>query len=180
MSTPRQKTCTECEFKGPREKFAQGKRICLTCHGDRVKRSQGRSAAADAADLDIKIPKRKAAPLDKAFDSRDALGAMLKGNLGRAIDESVYLMDFQRARLEQARKMKDAKLINDAANGLDKALTQYTAITTKLMDKLQALEDLRAQEGKIKPVTFYLQPAPAQPRLGVTHTIPPEYYPDGD
>lgn len=174
------RTCTSCDFQGTAEHFAENKRICLECHKNRVKRSQGRSAARDAAQIDIKLPRRAKSKLDKAFDNRDALGIMLKGNLGRAIDEATYMMDFQKARLGQAIKLKDAKMINDAANGFDKALTQHTAITTKLMEKLQALEDLRAQEGKTKPVTFFLQPFPSKPRINPTHKVPAEYLPGGD
>ena len=177
------RTCTACDFKGPGEKFAEGKRICLQCHKNRVKRSQGRSAARDAARLEIKLPRRtktKKSRLESAFDNRDALSIMLKGNLGRAIDEAEYMMDFQKARLDKAIEIQDAKMINDASNGLDKALTRHTEIATKLMDKLQAFEDLRAQERKTKPVSFYLQPLPAKPRISEPHTVPPEYYPDGD
>ncbi len=134
--------------------------------------------AAVSPTLSIKANKKKSTTgLAAAFDSRDALSDMLKLELQRAINDANDLVSFAKARLEQARKLEDAGMIDKAAKGLETAQSNHISLITRLTEKLQAMEDLRQQGEKSKPVTFYLNTTPATPQIEPIFTVPPELYP---
>ena len=101
----------------------------------------------------------------------------MKINLQRALDDANAMVDFQKARLKVARQEGDSKLIKEASKALSDAQGQHIQLSTKLMEKLQAMEDLRAKEEKAKPVTFFLVEAPDRPNLIPVRVVPPELFP---
>jgi len=175
---PKDKTCTECGFKGHPDQFQVGTKICTPCNRDRVRKS--RAKANEALELDVDTLDFEQIDLSDAFDSRVGLSAMLKQQLQDSINRALKNIHYQQKRLESATAKGNAKLINDASKALHQAETRHDAILIKLMEKLQSLEDLRAQSEKAKPVAFFIIPEPNQPIINATHTIPESYYPEGD
>lgn len=170
-------TCTDCNEKFPKEGMAANKRICLSCHATRVAASRAKQQATDSLDIDISSIKTTHVDLTDAFENRDALSTMLKGNLAQAINDCNEAIAFQKKRLQVATERGNAKQINDASKALEAARKTHVELTTKLMDKLQAMDDLRAKEEKSKPVAFFLITDPAQPLINPMRQIPSEFYP---
>jgi len=147
-------------------------------------RSKGRTANGSSGDasgeLDIQIKKRRKRTNPDTFDNTDALDETLKGNLNRGLEIANAQLDFAEARLEQARKSKNPKLIQDAAKALDSAVANHTAINTRLVDKFQALNEVRAKQEKAKPCTFYFNAYPPSPTIVPTREVPAELLPKDD
>lgn len=182
----RNKTCTECGLVGHPDKFAVGKRLCKECNRLRVAASRARKKDAKKLDIvDLKKIQRGRKPAAakrakavkrlaglEAFSTREGLSDMLKDNLARALEGANDQVEFNKMRLAAATESGDAELIDEANKGLTVAMAQHTQLTTRLMEKLQAMEDLRAQQEKAKPVTFIFVQAPQGPNIMGTREMP--------
>jgi len=167
------KECSDCGFVGDSSQFVLGRKVCKACQRKRMAVSRGKKAPKK---LEIQKPavsksRKKKAGLE-AFSTREGLSDMLKDNLSRALEDANEQVAYNKLRLAAATKLEDSELIDEANKGLAAAMSQHTQLTTRLMEKLQAMEDLRAQQEKAKPVTFYFVTAPGKPNILPTRDLP--------
>lgn len=174
MATGKVKVCNDCGFEGDSSQFVLGRRLCKGCQRGRMAKSRKKKVP------ELEFPKRSAKKQTKkadllgvkAFSTREGLSDMLKDNLARAISDANDQVEFNKVRLALAMEAKDSNLIDDANRGLQTAMSHHHQLMTKLMDKLQAMEDLRAQQEKAKPTTFVFVQAPAGPKILPTRELP--------
>lgn len=169
-------TCLECNKKFFREDMTEGKRICKPCNAKRAAASKAKIKEADLLDIPADIEADEY-DLSDAFENRDALSTMLKQNLNQAINDANQAIAFQKKRLEVARQTGSAKLLNEATKGLEAAQRRHVELCTRLMEKLQSLDDLRAKEERAKPVAMYVNQYPIRPQIVQTREVPLD---DGD
>lgn len=149
--------CTDCRKDFPQSKMAKGRRICKRCYAARE--AERKEAARKPLAIET-LPEHESLPAGSLTD-RDALNVTVKGNMEAALADANALIVRCKARLAAAEASGDARSVNEAGKSLQQALGQHVQLISKLMDKLQAVEDLRAQSEKAKPVQFFLMEPPA-------------------
>lgn len=169
-------TCTDCGGKFNGEDTVTGKRLCKSCNRKRVAASRKKKKVTKVV---IAKPRKKKSKKDElvdfgAFTDRKILGDVLRVEFRKALDRANRSIDFQEARLDAAVKLGSPKEIDEASKAIHRASDGHVQLITKLMDKLQMMEDLRKQSEKSKPTTFYLNMLPKNPRINPTREMPKE------
>lgn len=175
-----EKTCSDCGFVGDSSQFVMGRKVCKACQRKRMAGSRAKKTPKQLKIAKVGGKGRKKLAGGNAFSTREGLSDMLKDNLARALEDANEQVAFNKLRLHAAVLSNDSELIDEANKGLATAMSHQTQSTMRLMEKLKAMEDLRAQQEKAKPVTFIFVQAPTAVNILPTRTLPGDLTDSGE
>lgn len=172
------KTCTKCKNSKPVGQFAKNRNVCKQCAATYMRkyRDEDGKGGRPKRTVELDLAELPALVVGDGFAGREDLEQYLQRQLEETCAHFDVLIEVNRARLQAALRTRSAKDINDAEVAYRRTVVDKTSYQTKLLEKLELLQQWRPTEDEDpahNPVVFEMGATPDKEKLVVPCAAPP-------